>query len=161
MRASFVAKDRRLPARSVAVFGQPSSIRQELTGIALAIEACPSEDDLIILTDSLRTMRLLQSMQRKVRHLRLHVVKPIKKRAVAGSITRLIKVRARHRGETLNEAANALVSAVAESDSAMPAGIELDPHAVHFLWKETWVEWDSRVRQDFVQIAADTAWIMH
>jgi hypothetical protein len=39
MGASFVAKDGRLPARSEAVLGQPSSIRPELTGIALAIEA--------------------------------------------------------------------------------------------------------------------------
>jgi hypothetical protein len=114
--------------------------------------------------DSLSAMRLLQSMQRKdfalslyrhsVRQLLLHVVKLIDKRAVAGSITRLIKVRA-HRGGTLNEAADALASAAAESDSVMPAGIELDPDAVHFLWKETWVEWHSRVRQDLVQRAAD------
>ena len=38
MGAALVAKDGRLPARSAAVFGQPSSIRQELTGIALALE---------------------------------------------------------------------------------------------------------------------------
>jgi ribonuclease HI len=144
-----VAKDGRLPARSVAVLGQPSSILPELTGIALAIEACPSEEDLTILTDSLSAMRLLQSMQRKdfplslslyrhsVRQLLLHVVKLMNQRAVAGSITRLIKVRA-HRGEPLNEAADALASAAAESDSVMPAGIELDPDAVHFLWKERW-----------------------
>ncbi len=37
----------------------------------------------------------------------------------------------------------------------MPAEIELDPDAVHFLWKETWVEWDSRLRQDLVQRAAE------
>ena len=95
-------------------------------------------------------MRLLQSMQRKdfalslyrhsVRQLLLYVVKLINKRAVAGSITRLIKVRG-HRGGTLNEAADSLASAAAESDSVMPAGIELDPDAVHFLWKESWVEW--------------------
>ncbi len=40
----------RLPARSVAVLGQPSSIRPELTGIALAIVVCPIEEDLTILT---------------------------------------------------------------------------------------------------------------
>jgi hypothetical protein len=59
-----LAKDARLPARSVAVLGQPSSIRPGLTGIALAIEACPIEEDLTILTDSLSAMRLIQSMQR-------------------------------------------------------------------------------------------------
>ena len=35
MGAALVAKDGRLPARGVAVFGQPSSLRPELTGIAL------------------------------------------------------------------------------------------------------------------------------
>jgi hypothetical protein len=35
----------------------------------------------------------------------------------------------------------------------MPSEIKLDPDAVHFLWKETWVEWDSRVLQ--VQRAAE------
>jgi hypothetical protein len=134
MGASFVAKDGRLPARSVAVLGQPSSIRPELTGIALPIEACPSEEDLTILIDSLSAMLLLQSMQRKdfplslyrhsVRQLLLHVMKLINQRAAAGSITRLIKDRV-HRGGGLNEslAADALASAAAESDSVMPAGI--------------------------------------
>ncbi len=51
--AAFVAKDGRVQARSGAVFGQPSSIRPELTGIALALEECPIEEDLTILTDSL------------------------------------------------------------------------------------------------------------
>jgi hypothetical protein len=47
-------------------------------GIALAIEVCPSEEDLTILTDSLSAVRLLQSMQRKdfplllYRHGKLH-----------------------------------------------------------------------------------------
>jgi hypothetical protein len=47
------AKDGRLPARSVAVFGQPLSLRAELAGIALALEDCPGEEDLNILTNSL------------------------------------------------------------------------------------------------------------
>ena len=59
MGAAMVAKDGRLPARSVAVFGQPSSLRPELTGIAIALEDCPGEEDLNILTDSLSSMRLL------------------------------------------------------------------------------------------------------
>jgi hypothetical protein len=33
MGAAFVAKDGKVPALSAAVFGQPSSIRPELTGI--------------------------------------------------------------------------------------------------------------------------------
>ena len=60
-----MAKDNRLPSRSVAVFGQPSSIRPELTGIALALEECPGEEDLNIITDSLSSMRLLKNMQRQ------------------------------------------------------------------------------------------------
>jgi hypothetical protein len=57
MGAAMVAKDGRLASRSVAVFGQPSSIRPELTGIALAVEDCPREEDLNILTDSLSAMK--------------------------------------------------------------------------------------------------------
>ncbi len=62
--AAVVAKDGRIQpeARSVAVFGQPSSIRPELTGIALALEDSPAEEDLNILTDSLSSMRLLMGM---------------------------------------------------------------------------------------------------
>jgi ribonuclease HI len=62
MGATFVAKDGRVQARSVAVFGQLSSIRPELTGIALALEECPIEEDLTILTDSLSSMDLLQGL---------------------------------------------------------------------------------------------------
>ena len=65
MGAAFVAKDNRLQARSIAVYGPPSSIRQELTGMALALVDCPRETDLNILTDSLSAMQLLKSMQRK------------------------------------------------------------------------------------------------
>jgi hypothetical protein len=63
MGAAFLARDGRVQAHSVAVFGQPSLIRPELTGIALALEECPIEEDLTILTGSLSSMDLLQSMQ--------------------------------------------------------------------------------------------------
>ncbi len=53
MVAAYVAKDDRLLPRSVAVFGQPSSIRPELKGISLALGDCPGEEDLSIFTDSL------------------------------------------------------------------------------------------------------------
>jgi ribonuclease HI len=129
MGAAFVAKDGRVQTRSVAVFGQPSSTRPELTGIALALEECPIEEDLTILTDSLSSMDLLQSMQRgdfplslyrhSVRHLLLHVVTLLNKRAAAGRITRFIKVRA-HRGEPLNEAADALAAAAADLEPGRP-----------------------------------------
>jgi len=163
MGAAYVTKDNRLPPRSVAVFGQPSSIRPELTGIALVLEDCPGEEDLNILTDSLSSMRLLKSMQRKdfplqlyrhpVRQLLLHVVRLINKRAESGRTTRFIKVRA-HRGEPLNEGADALAAAAAESDPARPLAMDQDPEAVYFRHKEMWVEWDARVREDLVQRAA-------
>ncbi len=125
MGAAFVAKDGRVQARSVAVFGQAYSIRPELTSTALALEECPIEEDLTILTDSLSLMDLLQSMQRgdfllslyrhSVRHLLLHVVKLLNRRTAAGHITHFIKVRA-HRGEPVNKAADALAAAAADSD---------------------------------------------
>jgi hypothetical protein len=59
MGAAVVAKNGPMQAHSVTVFGQPSSIRPELTGIALALEGCPAEEDLNILTDSLSSMRLV------------------------------------------------------------------------------------------------------
>jgi hypothetical protein len=96
----------------VAVFGQPSSLRPELTGVSMALEDCPDEEDLNILTDSLSSIRLLKSMQRRdfplslhrhpARQLLVHVVKIANRRAEAGHTTRFIKVRA-HRGEPLNE----------------------------------------------------------
>ena len=89
-----------------------------------------------------------------VRQLLLHVVKLINKRAEAGRSTRFIKVRA-HRGEPLNEAADALAAAAAESDPARSVAMDLDPEAVYFLFKEAWVEWDARVREDLVQRAAE------
>jgi hypothetical protein len=171
MGAAYVTKDNRLPPRSVAVFGQPSSIRPELTGIALAVEDCPGRarpggEDLNVLTDSLSSMRLLKSMQRKdfplqlylytVRQLLLHaVVRLINKRAESGRATRFIKVRA-HRGEPLNEEQTPWQqkSEAAESDPARPLAMDHDQEAVCFLHKETWVEWDARVRQHLVQRAA-------
>jgi ribonuclease HI len=164
MGAALVAKDGRMPARSVAVFGQPSSIRPELTGIALAVEDCPGEEDLNILTDSLSSMQLLRSMQRgdfplslyrhPARQLLVHVVKLLNRRAEAGRATRFIKVRA-HRGEPLNELADSLAAAGAESDPARSVALDQDPEAVYFLVKETWVEWDARAREDLVQRAAE------
>ena len=62
----------------MAVFGPPSSIRPELSGISLAVEDNPVEEDLGVLTDSLS----------------MHVVKLIDRRGAVGSVTRFIKIRA-------------------------------------------------------------------
>ncbi len=48
----------------MAVFGQLSSIRPELTGIAL--EESLVEEDLSFLTDSLSALQLLMCMQRRL-----------------------------------------------------------------------------------------------
>jgi hypothetical protein len=73
-----------------------------------------------------------------------------------GHFTYFIKVRA-HRGEPLrvNELADSLAVAAAESDSARSIALDKDPETVYFLLKETWVEWDAWVREDLVQRAAE------
>ncbi len=50
MGAAYVSIGGRLPPQSVSVFGQPSSVRPELTGIAMVLKDCPDEEDLNILT---------------------------------------------------------------------------------------------------------------
>ena len=44
MGAAFASKDDSLQARSVAVYGSPSSIRPELTAIGMACEDSPVDD---------------------------------------------------------------------------------------------------------------------
>jgi ribonuclease HI len=117
----------RIPAHSVTVFGLASSTRPELTAIALALETCPSTDNLTILTDSLDSLTTLFSLQRAdfslsfhrnpTCQLYTHMVQLLNQRHAAGVITRLVKVKA-HCGEPLNEAADALVLAAAEADGA-------------------------------------------
>jgi len=163
MGAAFVAKDSRLTERSVAVLGPPSSIRPELTGIALALEACPQEEELTILTDCLSAMRLLKSTQRRdfplwlhrhpVRHLLKHVVNLVNARAASGSVTRFVKVRA-HRGEPLNEAADALAAAAAESDPTRSLTLDLDADTIYFSFRGMWAEFDPRIREELIQRAA-------
>ncbi len=73
----------------------------------------------------------------------VHVVRLLNRRAGREHTTRFIKVRA-HRGEPLNELADSLAAAAAESDSARSIALDQDPEAVYFLLKETWVYWDAR-----------------
>jgi ribonuclease HI len=161
MGAAFVSKDNRLPARSVAVFGQPASIRPELAGLALPLEDCPLDEDLNILTDSQSSIDLLKALQRKdfplwirghpARQLLQYVVKLVNRRADAGSVTRLIKVKA-HRAEPLNEGADALAFAAAELDPTSPA--DLDPDILYFYFRGVPVQWDARLREALVQRTA-------
>jgi ribonuclease HI len=161
MGAAFVTQNNQVPSRSVAVFGSKSSLRPELAGIVLALEDCPQDVDLNILTDSLSSLRLLKSLQRAdfpltlyrhpVRHLTTYVVLLINRRAEAGSRTRLFKVKS-HRGEPLNEAADTLASAAAELDPVQP--LALDPQAVCFYHCNQAVEWNTRLRQHLIERAA-------
>ncbi len=73
MGAAFVPMGGRVPARSVAVVGVPSSTRPELTGIALALEESLPGEDLTILTDSLVVMTNLFSLRRADFPLLLHM----------------------------------------------------------------------------------------
>ena len=73
MGAAFVSMGGRVPARSVAVVGAPSSTRPELTGIALALEESLPGEDLTILTDSLVVMTNLFSLRRADFPLLLHM----------------------------------------------------------------------------------------
>ncbi len=76
------------------------------------------------------------------------------KRAELGRTTRFIKVKA-NSGVPLNEAANALAAAAAETDPVRDVKLDLDPEAVHFLFKRKWVDWDTSLREDLTQKAAE------
>ncbi len=104
MGAVFVSMGGRVPARSVAVVGAPSSTRPELTGIALALEESLPGEDLTNLTDSLVAMTNLFSLRRADFPLSLHknpcrqlityVVMLLNRRHAAGVVTRFVKVKA-------------------------------------------------------------------
>jgi hypothetical protein len=66
-----------------------------------------------------------------VRQLLVHLIKLINRRTETGRTTRFIKVRA-HRGEPLNELADALASEAAESDPVRSIALDQDPEAVYF-----------------------------
>jgi hypothetical protein len=87
-----------------------------------------------------------------------HTAQLINRRAELGRITHFIKVKA-NSGEPLNEAADhaadALAAAAAETDPARAVKLDLDREAVHFLFKGKWVEWDTSLREDLAQKAAE------
>jgi hypothetical protein len=114
--------------------------------------------------DSLSAIVLLQSMQRKhlqlwlyqhtARQLLQHTAQLVNRRAEIGRTTRFIKIEA-HSGEPLNEAADAMAAAAAELDPARAVELDLNPEAVHFLFKERWVEWGRSLREELAQKAAE------
>ena len=93
MGAAMVAKDNKIQSQSVAFYGPPSLIRPEMAGISLAVEKCPVEEDLKILTDRLSAIYLLRDIQRRyfplllqrhtVRHLLVQVFRRINQRSAA------------------------------------------------------------------------------
>ena len=136
MGAAYAAKEKRVPARSVAVNGSRSSCRPELTVIAMACKDVRREEDLTILTDSLSCMVRLKNLQRRdfplwfyrhpLRQLLVHTVRLIlNARAESGSVTRFIKVKS-HRGEPLNEAADTLAAAAAELNPSRLSGSQVE-----------------------------------
>jgi ribonuclease HI len=165
MGAAFVSMGNRLPGRSVTVLGSASSTRPELTGIALALEASPPDEDLTILTDSLVAMTTLFSLRRAdfplslyrnaCRQLITHVVQLLNRRHAAGGVTRIVKVKS-HCGEPLNEAADALASAAAEADdSQLSNELHLEPDSVHFYLDGCPMTWGIQVRNRLTKAAAD------
>ena len=94
----------------------------------MALEDCPEDEDLNILTDSHSSMLLSKSLQKKdfplslywhpVRQLLIYAVQLLNGRVAAGSVTRFLKVKS-HRSEPLNTAA--------DSDASASAATELDP----------------------------------
>ena len=65
MGAAYASRNSEMPARSVAVYGSPSSARPEMTAINMACQDCPTDTDLTVLTDSLSCMQMLKSLQRR------------------------------------------------------------------------------------------------
>ena len=80
-----------------------------------------------------------------------HGARLINRRAAAGVVTRLAKVKA-HAGDPLNGAADALASAAAELDPSRPQ--EVDPEGVYFRYEGTLVPWNSRLQREPTQAAA-------
>ena len=124
----------------MAVFGPAASIRPELTAIIVAIEDCPGDEELTLLTDSESSMTQLQSMQRRdfwlyrhtARQLLVCTANLINRRRASGIMTRSIKAKA-HSGEPLNEAADAVVGTAAEMDPTRPSGSRYGSRCCIFL----------------------------
>lgn len=153
-----------MPPRSFIVFGPPSAMRAELSGMDQAIADAPIDKDLTILTDSLASMQKLEALQRKDFPEWLHghperalldsVVSRVNERASARVLTRFVKVPA-HKAHPLNEAADAAASLAALSgdveDSVMS---HADSGAVRFYLSGRLTEWGMNVRKYLMHVAA-------
>ena len=54
-------------------------------------------------------------------------------------------------GSDFTGSADALAAEAAELDPSLPVTIELDPEAVHFQLKGSWMEWDARRKGTFTE----------
>jgi hypothetical protein len=113
---------------SFEVHGPPRSIVPELSGLAIAAERSPTDEDLTILSDSKSSLQMLRGMQRQDFPVFLHrmaerrilerVVRALNHRAEAGVRTRFIEVKA-HSGEPLNTLADHLATSAAGQDPTL------------------------------------------
>ena len=157
MGAAFVSLDPSLPSQSATVLGPESSLRPELTAIAMCLSAAPMDRDLNILTDSLESMRKLQSLQRKDfspwmkgeenRALLRHVVELINRRVSAGVFTRFVKVPA-HKGHPLNEAADAAARQAATLEPEEAAQVWPESEVVRFVHAGSLAPWGPVIRRE-------------
>jgi hypothetical protein len=119
----------------VRVFGQPATIQQEMTGIAIDQEDCLEEEDLNILTDSLSSMQLLERIKRTdfplpfychvALQLSLYFILSTNRLGEAGSITCSIN-GCPYKRMPFKKAANALAAAAMELHPARQVGLDLD-----------------------------------
>ena len=149
---------------SVTVHGPVKSIVPELTGLAVAAEGSPLDQDLTVLTDSKASLQLLRGMQREDFPCYCHgrtelpllerVIRALNRRVEAGSHTRLVKVKA-HAGEPLNSWADHLATSAAEG---VPTDTELDPLAVYLYVQNRPVVWSPRLKKVLIDACASRAY---
>ena len=161
MGAAFVSLQGKLPPKSAAVHGSKLSMRPEMVAILMAVETCPPDTALTILTDSLSSIDLLQDLQREdftvwiyhhpLRCIVEQLVRRLNARAALHCNTHFVKVKA-HSGEPMNELADALASQAAELSDTYQ--LELNPEAVYFYSQGTPMEWNTRLKRQLTQTAA-------
>ena len=166
MGCAYVSLDHNtMPQRAFVVFGPPSAMRTELSGLDQAVATTPLYQDLTILTDSLESMQKLEALPRKDFSEWLHcymervllesVVARINMRAKARVLTRIVKVPAR-KAHPLNEAADAAASRAALEADIKGVVSHSDSGAVRFrvYLSGRLTEWGTNVRQHLTQVAA-------